>query len=140
MRFDNDILEYYWEDNDNQDGKYYNAYEKFIPANDEVEIYGTFDIELEEKKWKAVLYLHLNNELLKDKNCQRVYNYIINEKIRKFEFLVYGSYKKVITDVDRECEFKVIDNEIKELGKKKVAGYKEIALYIVDYITDLIKN
>ncbi len=95
MRFDDDILEYYWEDNDNQDGTYYSSYEKFIPVNDEAELDDTFDIELEEKKWKAVLYLRLNNELLKDKNYQRVYNYIIDENIREFEFLAYGRYKKL---------------------------------------------
>ena len=140
MRFDDDILKYYWEDNDNQDGKYYSSYEKFIPVNDEAEAYDTFDIELEEKKWKAVLYLHMNSELLNDKIYLNIYNYIIDEKIREFELLVYGKCKKRITEKDREIEIKAIDNEIKMLGEKRIMQYKKTALYIVDYITDLIKN
>ena len=82
--YDNEIVKYYWADNDNQDGTYFNSYEKCIRIdNDEFDY--TFDVELEERKWRAVLYLRLHNELLNNKAYQIAYNHIIDEYIRKFE-------------------------------------------------------
>lgn len=77
---DDDILKYYWENNDNQDGTFFNSYEKSFQINDDFD--DTFDVELEEKKWRAVLYLRLHKELLKNKSYKKVYNYIIDEYIR----------------------------------------------------------
>ena len=137
--YDNEIVKYYWADNDNQDGTYFNSYEKCIQIDNEEFDY-TFDVELEERKWRAVLYLRLHNELLNNKAYQIAYNHIIDEYIRKFEYVVNGKHKIIITKEDRELQNFVIDIEIKTLGKRKISKYELDALYIVDLMQDLISN
>ncbi len=137
--YDDEMLEYFWKDNDNQDGTYFSSYEKSIQINDE-DFEDAYDMELEEKKWKAVLYLRLHKELLKKQAYQKAYNYIIDEYIREFEYLVNDKHKVTITEKDREYENLVIDIEIKKLGEKRISEYEADALYIVDFITDLTSD
>lgn len=133
-RYDNyEADEYYWEDNDNQDGTYFREYEK--PYEEEYTFGSDRDPEHEEKKRRAALYIRAHfKELMKDESYRIAYYKLIDESARELSYMVDNKPLIKVTEKERDFEGSVLDLQISIEGKRKVERYKSDAIYIVDWV------
>ena len=126
-------MEEFWEDNDNQDGTFFEGYEK--PYRKEKGNSGERDKEHEERKRRALLYIHAHlDALMKNEDYKTAYNRLIDASVREFHFSVYETRLETVSQEQRELEGAVLDFEILALEEKEIESYKEDAAYIVKWI------
>lgn len=124
-----DDIYFYGEDNDNQDGSYFRAIDKCpeptVPQYD-------IDVKLDTKKMRAVLYLHLHQELMSKKQYKDAYDKLRDDGVRSCAY--WMEHKAVvgsITEADRDAENFVLDIQLNEYEVERVEKFKKDAIYIV---------
>ncbi len=129
---DHGETEYFWGDNDNQDGRYYEKMRyntSMLFDNGEDEYY------LETKKGNTLLYLHLHQELIEIPKCKAAYDMLRNEMVRTTAYWMSHSFiEGEINEEDRKTTHLALDIQILMCGREVVETYKKDAQYIVDEI------
>ncbi len=131
---DYDDTEYFFGDIDNQDGRYCDRV-RYTEASC-FDDYSFDDYSLETKKRKAVLYLHLHQELMRDTRYKEAYDILRDEALRTCVYwMEHSAIIGPISEEDRAPENFALDMQLLEYGKAKVNTYKYDAVYIVNGIS-----
>lgn len=130
---DEDDTVYFYGDEDQQDGRYYRFKEKHF--DDGSEKLDRYNVRLYTQKNRAVLYLHLHQELMTDERYKKAYDRLRDEGVRSCAYwMEHKAIVGPITEEDRDAENFVLDMQLDEYGADRVDRYKKDAMYIVQRI------
>lgn len=124
---------YFYGDEDQQDGRYFHSGESFLDDNSEK--YDRYNDALYTKKNRAVLYLHLHQELMTDEHYKKAYDKLRDDEVRSCAYWMENkAIVGPITEEDRDAENFILDLQLDEYGVDRVERYKKDAIYIVQRI------
>ena len=128
-KYDDEIWEYFWQDTDNQDGKYYEAFPPYKKENEIDE--EPFLIQ----KHNATLYLRAHYDEIKNiEPCRIAFQKLIDQSARQISFFADRKPLPVVPDEMREGIIDALDLEIEIEGPQAIESYKKDALFIVKKI------
>ena len=132
-KYDEEIWEYFWQDTDNQDGKYYEAVPPY--KKEDHPIYDEEAINLSLIKDKAALYLRAHYDEIKDiEPCMVAFRKLIDQSAREIYYFAERKPLLVVSDEVRQGIVGAIDLEIEIQGRRKIERYKKDAFFIVKKI------
>ena len=134
-KYDDEIWEYFWQDTDNQDGKYYEAVPPY--RKEDHPVYDSETIILAVKKNRATLYLRAHYNEIKDiEPCMVAFRKLIDQDAREIHYFAERKPLPVVPEEVKKGIIDAIDLEIEIQGLKKIESYKKDAYFIVKKIYD----
>ncbi len=134
-KYDEEIWKYFWQDTDNQDGKYYEAVPPY--RKEDHPVYDSEIISLSVRKNRATLYLRAHYDEIKDiEPCMVAFQKLIDQSAREISCFSERKPLPVVPEEVKQGIIDAIDLEIGIQGLKKIESYKNDAYFIVKKIYD----
>ena len=132
-KYDDEIWEYFWQDTDNQDGKYYEAIPPY--KKEDHPAYDSKTIKLSLIKERALLYFRAHYDEIKNfEPCIIAFRKLIDQSAREIAYFSEHKPLPVVPEEVKQGIIEAIDLEIEAQGLRKVERYKKDAFFIVKKI------
>ena len=132
-KYDEEIWKYFWQDTDNQDGKYYEAVPPY--RKEDHPVYDSETISISVRKNRATLYLRAHYDEIKDiEPCMVAFQKLIDQSARAINYYTERKPMPVVPEEARQGIIAALDLEIEFQGHRKIERYKKDAYFIVKKI------